>query len=130
MPVCQMALEPLLGEPHVPRPENAPPLSEEQMEALTRVQKIAAQCQYRLDRQKGDIQFINNLGVLHARSPYNQKGASGRYLLRMFMRDPQYAWPRPAGPWATYFDNPFQDTSGGVIEHEDRYPRIAVFLHG
>lgn len=122
-------LEPLRGEPLVPRPAGALDLSNEQTEALERLQRLAEANQYLLERQQGDIQFINNLSILHARSQYNRTTATGRYLQRMFLRDPQYAWPKP-GKWKAHFDHPFQDTSGGRIEHRDQYPRIAVFLHG
>ena len=131
VPICQLVLEPLLGEPLVQRPANEPGLSNEQTEAIRLVQQLASKHQYRLERREGDIQFINNLGNLHARAAYNQQGSGGRYLLRMFLRDPEYAWPRPPAPWAPYFDYPFPENSnGGLIEHEDLHPEIAVFLHG
>ena len=130
IPICQLVLEPLLGEPLLPRPAGAAAISQEQREAIELIQRLATQNQYELGRQKGDIQFINNLGILHARNKYNDDGSSGRHLQRMFLRDPQYAWPKPAA-WAAYFDNPFRgSSSAALIDHWDQHPRIAVFFHG
>lgn len=131
IPICQLVLEPLLGEPLLPRPPNARPLSQDQEQAIKLVHQIANENRYELSRHDGDIQFINNLGTLHARNKYNDTGSdNGRHLLRMFLRDAQYAWPKPAN-WAPYFDKPFSvPYPGALVDHWDREPRRYVFFHG
>lgn len=38
-----------------------------------------------------DIQFVNNLSLMHARAAYVGKEKSTRHLLRLFLRDPELA---------------------------------------
>ncbi|KAF2760654.1 hypothetical protein EJ05DRAFT_536719 [Pseudovirgaria hyperparasitica] len=98
-PICQLVRAPLLGSPKIPRSCAMPKLSEKQLYALQVVEKIASHRKIKLDRQEGDIQYIHNLSVMHARSAYGSKaeGPSQRHLLRMFLRDPQRAWVKPPG---------------------------------
>jgi hypothetical protein len=130
VPICQLVREPLLGEPLISRPSDAPTISQEQYNAIELVQRLAFHNSYELGRQKGDIQFINNVCLLHARDKYNSTASSQRYLVRMFLRDPEYVWPKP-GRWKPLFDKPFpQPPPRATIEHLDRNPRFNVFLHG
>jgi hypothetical protein len=84
-----------------------PTLSASQVHALAVVEDLARRCSAKLDRQQGDIQFVNNLSIMHARSAYGKKnGRSTRHLLRMFLRDPENAWEKPKA-WSKKFDDPF-----------------------
>jgi hypothetical protein len=85
-----------------------PNVSDKQMHAMNIVQRLAKQFSTKLDRKQGDIQFINNLSIMHAREAYHGTNgkASTRHLLRMFLRDPEKAWDKPAR-FRNNFDNPF-----------------------
>ncbi|PSN63809.1 Clavaminate synthase-like protein [Corynespora cassiicola Philippines] len=106
-PICQLVKAPLLGSPRIPRDSRMPALSKEQAHALNVVEGLAKRFSVKLDRQKGDIQFINNLSIMHARSAYGtSRQRSPRHLLRMFLRDPELEWDKPAS-FKNNFDDPF-----------------------
>ena len=87
-----------------------PSLSTEQLHALRVVEDLAQRYCTKLDRRNGDIQFINNLSIMHARSAYGGNPAqrrSTRHLLRMFLRDPRNAWTKPPS-YLHKFDDPFE----------------------
>lgn len=52
------------------RSTNIPPLTEAQAEALDAVHFLAEKYALGLTFQKGDIQYINSLGLLHARDGF------------------------------------------------------------
>jgi len=109
-PMCQLVKAPLLGSPKIPRSKSMPPLSTDQAYALQLVEELARRFGTKLDRRTGDIQFIHNLSIMHARSAYGAKpsqGKSARHLLRMFLRDPENAWRKPSS-YLPKFDDPFQ----------------------
>lgn len=107
-PMCQLVKAPLLGTPSIPRNPSMPTVSVEQKHAMQAVGELAKRFCAKLDRKQGDIQFINNLSIMHAREAYH--GAKGkpstRHLLRMFLRDPDNAWDKPAR-YRNNFDDPF-----------------------
>lgn len=106
-PIVQLVKAPLIGSPRIPRDVSMPKLSAKQQYAIEVVERLAKQFCTKLDRQTGDIQLINNLSIMHARSAYgNQSQRSTRHLLRMFLRDPANAWEKPP-TCRTNFDNPF-----------------------
>jgi hypothetical protein len=99
-----------------------PALSKEQLHALQLVEDIARQVCMKLDRKDGDIQFINNLSVMHARSAYgNGATSSTRHLLRMFLRDPERAWKKPER-YSAQFENPFDKTRPQILPVLDTDP--------
>jgi len=84
-----------------------PALSAAQHHALHAVEHLAKKHCAQLDRQKGDMQFVNNLSIMHARSAYGSSAKrSTRHLLRMFLRDPENEWVK-TGAYAKNFDDPF-----------------------
>ncbi|KAF2740994.1 Clavaminate synthase-like protein [Polyplosphaeria fusca] len=106
-PICQLVKAPLVGGAKLPRSESMPSLTAEQLHALAAVEQLAQQFCTKIDRQSGDIQFINNLGVMHARAAYDHgRKRSTRHLLRMFLRDHEEVWAKPAS-YATRFGNVF-----------------------
>ncbi|OCL01899.1 hypothetical protein AOQ84DRAFT_393351 [Glonium stellatum] len=110
-PICQLVKAPLLGSPKIPRLSSMPSLSSKQLHALQVVEDLAQRYCTKLDRCNGDIQFINNLGIMHARSAYGGKSAqhrNTRHLLRMFLRDPRNAWIKPSS-YLHKFDDPFEN---------------------
>ncbi|KAG5642401.1 hypothetical protein DXG03_002833 [Asterophora parasitica] len=52
------------------RSPNIPPITEEQAEALDAVHFLAEKYSLGLNFQKGDIQYINSMGLLHARDAF------------------------------------------------------------
>ncbi|PNS16216.1 hypothetical protein CAC42_6323 [Sphaceloma murrayae] len=63
------------------------------LEALTRSANIHA---VRLDQQVGDMVFINNFGVLHAREQFVDSPtdpARRRHILRLQLHDTEFGWP-------------------------------------
>jgi hypothetical protein len=107
-PICQLVKAPLLGTPLIQRDPSMPKVTPRQMHALDTVEELAKRFCTQLDRQQGDIQFLNNLSIMHARGAY--RGVAGkpssRHLLRMFLRDPDHAWEKPAR-FQHNFDDPF-----------------------
>ncbi|MEO2017098.1 MAG: TauD/TfdA family dioxygenase [Fuerstiella sp.] len=72
--------------------DNTPRLSELQIEAMDLLDDLAASDQFRLDMdfQPGDIQFLHNHQILHARSGYEDypEPARKRHLLRLWLSAP------------------------------------------
>lgn len=106
--MCQLVKAPLLGTPLIHRDPRMPKVTSRQLHALNAVEKLAKRFCTQLDRQQGDVQFFNNLSIMHARGAY--QGSTGnpstRHLLRMFLRDPANAWEKPAR-FRHNFDDPF-----------------------
>ncbi|KAF2238022.1 Clavaminate synthase-like protein [Viridothelium virens] len=75
--------------------------------ALATVQATAERLCIKLDRQPGDLQFVNNFSVLHARDKYTNSSSKGRHMLRLGLRDPENAWEVPE-QWRGLFDELFQ----------------------
>ncbi|KAH9875242.1 hypothetical protein J1614_004733 [Plenodomus biglobosus] len=107
-PMCQLVKAPLVGTPLIHRDPNMPDLTAKQRHALDAVEGLAKRFCTTLDRQQGDIQFLHNLSIMHARGAYRGTGGkpSTRHLLRMFLRDPENAWEKPAA-YRRQFDDPF-----------------------
>ncbi|KAH8717057.1 hypothetical protein GQ44DRAFT_712797 [Phaeosphaeriaceae sp. PMI808] len=107
-PMCQLVKAPLLGTPLIHRDPCMPNVSNKQMHAMHSVEELAKRFCTKLDRKQGDIQFVNNLSIMHARKAYqgNRGKSSTRHLLRMFLRDPENAWAKPAR-FRSNFDDPF-----------------------
>src|SRR5207247_731965 len=68
-----------------------------QLEALDAIKSIAQKHQLILNLQPGDLTFINNFGILHAREAFQDTKAASRYHVRMWLKNEALAWklPRP-----------------------------------
>ena len=80
------------------RHDGAPELAPEQIEALDFLELIAADADLRLDMdfQPGDIQWIDNLAVLHTRTAYEELPGRKRHLYRIWLAVPDgRAVPEP-----------------------------------
>lgn len=83
------------GHPKYPLSKEAPGLDDSQKEALDALKESAIKHSFCLDQQPGDIIFINNLGILHARDAFVD-GASAdtqRHLIRLWLNDREVGWP-------------------------------------
>ncbi|KAF8191506.1 hypothetical protein K438DRAFT_1590870 [Mycena galopus ATCC 62051] len=77
------------------RSPDIPPISEAQAEALDMVHFYAQKYSLALNFKKGDIQYINSLGLLHARDAFTDEGVHTRHLVRLWLRNDQLAWKTP-----------------------------------
>ncbi|RMZ74193.1 family Taurine catabolism dioxygenase [Pyrenophora seminiperda CCB06] len=107
-PICQLVKAPLLGTDTIPRHVGMPKVTAKQLHAMHAVEELARRFCTKVDRQQGDIQFLHNLNIMHARAAYRGINgcASTRHLLRMFLRDSTNAWEKPAS-CRNNFDDPF-----------------------
>ncbi|OQD60218.1 hypothetical protein PENPOL_c026G01788 [Penicillium polonicum] len=83
-----------------------PPLSEAQAEALDALHFTAMKHQLKMQLEKGDIQFINNVALVHAREGFRDEPENRRHLLRLWLRDEEFGWEVPAplkGVWEGVF---------------------------
>ncbi|KAK6829137.1 hypothetical protein RU639_003327 [Aspergillus parasiticus] len=70
-------------------------LSPTQLEALDALHFLAEKFHVAMELKRGDMQFINNLSMIHARNSYVDGPGSRRHLLRLWLRDPENAWAMP-----------------------------------
>ncbi|KAF8954539.1 hypothetical protein BDZ97DRAFT_1864586 [Flammula alnicola] len=66
-----------------PRSADIPPITEAQAEALDTIHFLAEKYALGLSFQKGDIQFINNLSLFHARDGFRDSPEHKRHLLQL-----------------------------------------------
>lgn len=97
--------------------DDVPRLTQEQTEAMDLADELADSDEIRLDMdfQPGDIQFIHNHQILHARTPYEDypEPARKRHLLRLWLAPPN---ARPLPPVvAERFGNIEAGTARGGI---------------
>lgn len=85
----------LTGAPMTPRSTDIPPLTETQAEALDALHFCAQEHSLKLNSKKGDMLFINNLAVMHSRSPFEDDEENSRYALRLWLSNPDKAWKIP-----------------------------------
>ncbi|KAF8167146.1 taurine catabolism dioxygenase TauD [Crassisporium funariophilum] len=71
------------------------PITEAQAEALDALHYLGEKYSLGLNFQKGDIQYINNLSIFHARDGFKDDGNHTRHLLRLWLRNEQLAWTLP-----------------------------------
>ncbi|KAF7967898.1 hypothetical protein HWV62_32812 [Athelia sp. TMB] len=93
--VVQYARRSLTGYLGAARSSNIPPITEAQAEALDTLHFLAEQYALRLDFQKGDIQYINNLSIFHARDGFRDDKEHARHLVRLWLRNEELAWAIP-----------------------------------
>ncbi|KAH8655720.1 taurine catabolism dioxygenase TauD [Xylariales sp. PMI_506] len=79
----------------LPRRSTIPPITEAQAEALDTIHFLGEKFCVNTDFQKGDIQYVNNLGLFHARDGFVDSKTQKRHLLRFWLRDPENAWETP-----------------------------------
>ncbi|KAK3347092.1 hypothetical protein B0T25DRAFT_485296 [Lasiosphaeria hispida] len=83
------------ANPTVPLTPEAPKLSAEKRAALQEVQDAALRSSLRVSPQPGDILFVNNYAVLHARSGFVDSSSDiwrQRYVMRLWLHDSQKGW--------------------------------------
>lgn len=80
---------PLIGLPDYPRRTGLKPLTDAQIEALDTLESLANQLALSFEFKTGDIQYVNNLALLHGREAFQCQQPMGcrRHLLRMFLKN-------------------------------------------
>ncbi|KAF8185728.1 taurine catabolism dioxygenase TauD [Pholiota molesta] len=104
--IIQYARRYFTGFQGLPRSANIAPITEAQAEALDALHFLAEKYSLGLNFQKGDIQYINNLSIFHARDGFKDSPQKARHLLRLWQRNEELAWklPDPLKPlWARTF---------------------------
>ncbi|KKA28237.1 hypothetical protein TD95_002431 [Thielaviopsis punctulata] len=103
----QYARRGLVGFGALPRSADMPPISEAQAEALDTLHFLGEKYCVQTNFQKGDMQYVNNLGVFHARQGFRDSPENTRHLVRLWLRDPEYAWETPVKlkeRWSAVYD--------------------------
>ncbi|KAH7024624.1 TfdA family taurine catabolism dioxygenase TauD [Microdochium trichocladiopsis] len=93
--ILQYARRYFVGFGALPRSHNIPPITEAQAEALDTLHFLGEKFCVNTSFEKGDIQYVNNLAVFHARDGFVDGEGKHRHLLRLWLRDSENAWPTP-----------------------------------
>ncbi|KAJ6782559.1 hypothetical protein PWT90_01387 [Aphanocladium album] len=115
--IIQYARRSFTGYWGLPRSADIPPITEAQAEALDALHFTAEKNAVALEFQAGDIQFVNNLSIFHARGSFKDSPEKQRHLVRLWLRDEELAWktPKPLeGLWERVF--------GGVTAENQVFP--------
>ncbi|KAL2062016.1 hypothetical protein VTL71DRAFT_6282 [Oculimacula yallundae] len=115
--IIQYARRGFTGFLNLPRTPGIPPITEAQAEALDALHFLAEKFSLTLDFQKGDVQYVNNLSIFHARDGFTDEPGKERHLLRLWLRDPELAWETPE-QLKPRWDNLYKD----VTEDEQVFP--------
>jgi len=68
--IIQYARRTFTGYQALPRSTEIPPITEAQAEALDAIHFLAERFAVTLDFREGDVQFVNNLSIFHARDGF------------------------------------------------------------
>jgi alpha-ketoglutarate-dependent taurine dioxygenase len=68
--IIQYARRGFTGFLNLPRSPYIPPITESQAEALDALHFLAEKFSVTLDFKKGDVQYVNNLSIFHARDGF------------------------------------------------------------
>ncbi|KAI9672462.1 MAG: hypothetical protein M1817_003228 [Caeruleum heppii] len=95
--ILNFSRRPIIGADVQPRSLGSPPITEVQAEALDATHFVAEKNSLNLSQERGDVTFLNNWSILHARAPYEDDGESKRHLLRLWLRNDSKGWEVPKG---------------------------------
>ncbi|KID87632.1 Taurine catabolism dioxygenase TauD/TfdA [Metarhizium guizhouense ARSEF 977] len=94
--IIQYARRSFTGYWGLPRSADIPAITEAQAEALDAVHFTAEKHALALEFRPGDIQFVNNLSIFHARGGFRDSLEKQRHLIRLWLRDEELHWDTPA----------------------------------
>jgi len=98
----------LVGKPTSPRSASIPGLTEAQAEAIDAIHYIAKKHEIVTPTQKGDMRFINNMGILHSREKFVETETSKRHFVRIWINNEELNWKLPRVlklAWERVFDD-------------------------
>ncbi|CAN8101569.1 unnamed protein product [Discula destructiva] len=84
-----------VGFGELPRNADIPPITEAQAEALDALHFLGEKFCVNTHFAKGDMQFVNNMSLFHARDGFLDAEGQRRHLLRFWLRDEEYGWKVP-----------------------------------
>ncbi|QKX63827.1 uncharacterized protein TRUGW13939_10998 [Talaromyces rugulosus] len=93
--LIQYARRSFTGYQSLGRSPDIPPITEAQAEALDALHFLAEKYSVGLDFRAGDVQYVNNLSIFHARDGFVDTAETQRHLVRLWLRDEENAWPTP-----------------------------------
>ncbi|KAI5918988.1 hypothetical protein F4810DRAFT_714965 [Camillea tinctor] len=103
----------LVGHPPFStRTPGIPCLTERQAEALDAVHFIAKRHEIKPRMFRGDLRFVNNMGLLHRREAFENSESNARHLVRLWLNNPTMCWKLPRElsiAWARVFDDEDRD---------------------
>jgi len=106
-----------------------PEISSAQKEALDAIHYTAREKAVALNLNRGDLVFVNNLLVLHARDGYTDQGKP-RHVQRLIVRDPSESWRLPsklADIWGMIFGDPNNEWKNEVFNLDDLRDQKALW---
>lgn len=117
--------------PFEPRSPGIPGLTEAQAEALDAVHFIALKHEFKPRIMKGDLRFINNMGILHRREAFENSDGNHRHLVRMWLNNEQMCWKLPHAlrvGWARVFEDEEREARWDIepIRHDGKILRVAL----
>ena len=116
-----------------PRPDSIPGLRHDQADALDALHFAAAQHAMKVVPQKGDICFLNNFNVIHARRAFTRSPHSPRrHLIRLWLRDPVLGReiPEPLRHrWLETFDNAAKKTGRWALNEQHEVGLLSERLY-
>jgi hypothetical protein len=81
--------------PSAPRTPDIPGLTLRQANALGYVQQVCNKHAIQTRMEKGDIRFLNNMGLLHCRESFRDSEETRRHLTRVWLHNPDKCWDKP-----------------------------------
>jgi len=103
-----------------------PSLTALHLQALETLSELATRHRLMLDTKPGDMLFINNWALIHARDAYKDpKDGPGRHLVRLWLRDSELGWDVPESmrvPWEAAFGSNGDGYPTGITQR--KYPLV------
>ncbi|EWG51907.1 hypothetical protein FVEG_10760 [Fusarium verticillioides 7600] len=106
-----------VGFGDIPRGKYLPPITEAQAEALDTLHFLGERFNVSTNFEKGDMQYVSNVAIFHARDGFTDTKDKQRHLLRLWLRDPEYACETP-----TALASRWERVYGGVTPELQTFP--------
>lgn len=94
--ILNFSRRPLLGTETRGTEDTVGRLTARQSEALQTIQTVAAERSIKIPPKRGNLIFLNNHGLLHARDRFVDDAVHTRHIARLWLRNPALAWDLPA----------------------------------
>ncbi|PYH97888.1 taurine catabolism dioxygenase family protein [Aspergillus ellipticus CBS 707.79] len=129
--LLNLSTRPFIGYAEVPdRDPNFPELTWEEREAFAGFNWVADQFSLTIKLQNGDIEWVNNLVLQHARAGYIDNPEEPRHLLRVWLRDSELS-PALPDDIKNKFDAIFEEPADFIPldewEEDRRREQTAIF---
>ena len=121
------------GTARRPRPDSIPSLRHDQADALDALQFIAAQHAKSIKPRTGDMYFLNNFNVIHARHGFSRLPEQPRrHLIRLWLRDPVLGREIPDAlkqRWLETFESAAKKRGRWAVEEEHEVRLLSESLY-